>query len=72
LANEHRAGIIFLEVRPSNLAAIALYETAGFRRVAVRRNYYPAREGREDAVVMTLRMDEEAAPEAVESPGGLG
>jgi ribosomal-protein-alanine N-acetyltransferase len=72
LATEHRAGIIFLEVRPSNLAAIALYETAGFRRVAVRRNYYPAREGREDAVVMTLRMDEEAAPEAVESPGGLG
>lgn len=72
LANEHRAGIIFLEVRPSNLAAIALYETAGFRRVAVRRNYYPAREGREDAVVMTLRMDEAAALEAVESPGGLG
>lgn len=69
LAREHYATICFLEVRPSNPAAIALYESAGFRQVAVRRNYYPAREGREDAVVMTMQLP---ALTAVESPAGLG
>jgi len=56
LAREHYATICFLEVRPSNPGAIALYAGEGFRQVAVRRNYYPAREGREDAVVMTLQL----------------
>lgn len=42
---------IFLEVRPSNQAAIALYEKKGFRRIAYRPAYYQARHGREDAAV---------------------
>lgn len=47
---------MFLEVRPTNLAALALYARAGFRRVAVRRGYYPAVAGREDALVLSLAL----------------
>jgi len=44
---------MFLEVRPSNLIALALYEKAGFQRIGLRRQYYPAgANGREDAIVM--------------------
>lgn len=46
---------VFLEVRVSNTAAIALYERAGFERVARRVDYYPpgpAGTAREDALVM--------------------
>ena len=48
---------VFLEVRPSNAAALSLYETSGFERVGVRPSYYQADYGREDAVVLarTLR-----------------
>ncbi len=51
-----RAGAetMFLEVRPSNAAGIALYEAVGFRRIGVRKGYYPALAGREDAWVMSL------------------
>ncbi len=47
---------LFLEVRPSNHAAQALYRRFGFRKVAVRRDYYPASRGREDALVFTLPL----------------
>ncbi len=44
---------VILEVRPSNLAALALYRKAGFGELAMRRSYYPAvNNGREDAMVM--------------------
>ncbi|WP_370261172.1 ribosomal protein S18-alanine N-acetyltransferase [Limnobacter sp.] len=43
---------MLLEVRPSNTSARALYEKQGFKLIGVRKNYYPAREGREDALVM--------------------
>jgi len=43
---------ILLEVRESNTAAQALYEDSGFSRIALRRDYYPAQDGRENAVVM--------------------
>jgi [ribosomal protein S18]-alanine N-acetyltransferase len=56
LAREHGALHLFLEVRPSNAAAQALYTRFGFRKVAVRRGYYPARFGREDALVLTLAL----------------
>ncbi len=42
----------FLEVRPSNSAAIRLYQSAGFEPVGVRRGYYQAAVGREDASVL--------------------
>jgi ribosomal-protein-alanine N-acetyltransferase len=56
LAAELGAQHLFLEVRPSNEAAQALYRRFGFRKVAVRRGYYPARAGREDALVLTLPL----------------
>jgi ribosomal-protein-alanine N-acetyltransferase len=54
LARKLGAGNVFLEVRPSNTAAQKLYTRFGFRNVAVRRGYYPAHSGREDALVLTL------------------
>jgi ribosomal-protein-alanine N-acetyltransferase len=54
LARDYAADRIYLEVRPSNAAARALYGGAGFAEIAVRRDYYPAGDGREDAVVMEL------------------
>jgi len=42
---------LFLEVRPSNAAAIELYGSAGFARLGVRKGYYKTRDGREDALV---------------------
>lgn len=47
---------LFLEVRESNLPAIALYESMGFNEMSIRRNYYPAQDGREDAVLMGLAI----------------
>lgn len=42
----------FLEVRPSNDSAIRLYQNHGFNEVGLRKDYYPAKKGREHAVVM--------------------
>lgn len=56
LAREVCAHKIYLEVRPSNLAGRALYAGAGFREVATRRDYYPGPGGREDAVIMELKL----------------
>jgi [ribosomal protein S18]-alanine N-acetyltransferase len=44
----------FLEVRPSNAVAIQLYEALGFARVGLRKAYYQATGGREDALVYKL------------------
>jgi len=46
----------YLEVRPSNTAAIRLYQTLGFEPVGVRRGYYQAVGGREDAAVLKLAL----------------
>jgi ribosomal-protein-alanine N-acetyltransferase len=43
---------VFLEVRPSNNVAIRLYQSRGFSQIGVRRGYYQAVGGREDAVVL--------------------
>jgi [ribosomal protein S18]-alanine N-acetyltransferase len=56
LARRRGARSLFLEVRPSNAAAQALYARFGFRRIAVRRGYYPAHSGREDALVYTIAL----------------
>lgn len=46
----------FLEVRPSNTAAIRLYLAHGFEQVGMRRGYYQAVGGREDAAVLRLGL----------------
>jgi len=56
LAREHKAKIIFLEVRPTNEVGQRLYSGYGFRQIGVRRGYYPARKGREDAMVLALDL----------------
>lgn len=48
---------VFLEVRPSNPAAIALYQDEGFNEIGRRPRYYPAdNNGREDAIVMAMEL----------------
>jgi ribosomal-protein-alanine N-acetyltransferase len=56
LARDYGAHKVFLEVRPSNSAARALYRSAGFAEIAVRRNYYPGGKEREDAIVLRLAL----------------
>lgn len=51
-----RAETVFLEVRPSNDVAIALYEDMGFNEIGIRKNYYPAENGREDAIMLALQL----------------
>lgn len=46
------ADVVFLEVRESNRRAYNLYCSAGFNEVGRRVRYYPAHEGREDALIM--------------------
>lgn len=46
----------FLEVRPSNRAALALYRSSGFVEIGVRPAYYQAAFGREDAVVLAATL----------------
>jgi ribosomal-protein-alanine N-acetyltransferase len=48
--------IVYLEVRPSNLAARHLYRTMGFQQIAIRPDYYPAVGGREDALFLGLSL----------------
>ena len=54
LAGRFGAARMLLEVRPSNHAARRLYAQAGFLELSVRRGYYPADSGREDAILMGL------------------
>lgn len=51
-SRRHGAGRFLLEVRASNARALDLYRLFGFREIGRRRGYYPAREGREDALVL--------------------
>ena len=56
LARGRGAQRVFLEVRPSNPAAIALYHREGFNEIGRRPRYYPAKDGREDAIVMAKEL----------------
>ena len=56
ISRRHQAANMFLEVRVSNTNAIALYESVGFCEMGIRRNYYPTKTGREDAVLMGLAL----------------
>jgi ribosomal-protein-alanine N-acetyltransferase len=55
-ARGRNAQWLWLEVRRGNLRAQQVYLRYGFRRVGERRNYYPAENGREDAIVMSFKL----------------
>lgn len=63
LCRAHRLAAIWLEVRPSNERARLLYARQGYAQVGLRKGYYPAEHGREDAVVMKreVSLDEPLA-----------
>jgi ribosomal-protein-alanine N-acetyltransferase len=52
LAKQHEMRRVVLEVRALNVAAIALYNEFGFTDIGLRRDYYAAENGREDAILM--------------------
>lgn len=56
IAKSREADTAFLEVRPSNLQALSLYFSEGFNEIGNRRDYYPARFGREDAVILAKEL----------------
>lgn len=58
-AKSNQAKEVFLEVRESNEAARKLYESNGFNQIAVRRDYYDASDGREDAWVYALALGDQ-------------
>ena len=51
-----RAETMFLEVRPTNTTAIALYQDMGFNEIGVRKGYYQSEHGREDAIMLALEI----------------
>lgn len=55
-ARDYGARSLLLEVRPSNAAAQRLYRRYGFTTIGLRRGYYPAPQGREDAQVMRVSL----------------
>ena len=56
VAHDRNMKRVFLEVRSSNAAAIALYRSAGFSEIGVRRGYYQNANGSEDALVMACEL----------------
>lgn len=56
LARHRHMRRMVLEVRASNQPAIGLYRSAGFADIGLRREYYPAQNGREDALLMGLGL----------------
>ena len=55
-ARDHSLDTLLLEVCPSNKIAVALYAKAGFNEVGVRKDYYPAKHAREDALILALAL----------------
>lgn len=55
-ARDAEVAEIFLEVRPSNETAIALYKKKGFHQIARRPEYYQSQKGREDASVLSKKL----------------
>lgn len=55
-ARDSKAETILLEVRPSNTAAINCYNSAGFNEIGQRKDYYPATNGREDALLFARHI----------------
>jgi len=59
VATEKNTKSVFLEVRPSNEVAIQLYNKIGFLEVGVRKDYYPSKNGREDALIFAMDIFQE-------------
>ncbi len=57
VAAQHGAQDVLLETRPSNSAALRLYRSLGFAQIGLRRGYYQAVDGREDAIVLKRRIE---------------
>ena len=57
LARLHHANNLFLEVRVSNRPALKLYDGLGFNEIGMRKDYYPAPGGREDAVLLARSLN---------------
>ena len=57
LAEDRMSDSIFLEVRETNVVALNLYEQEGFNRIGLRKNYYPAEDGKEDALVFAKALN---------------
>ena len=55
-ARRHKAQTMLLEVRPSNAVAINCYNGAGFNEIGCRKDYYPAVDGREDALLLARHI----------------
>jgi ribosomal-protein-alanine N-acetyltransferase len=55
-ARARDAETMLLEVRPSNTAAISCYNAAGFNEIGSRKDYYPAADGREDALLFARHI----------------
>ena len=56
VAQARKADTAFLEVRPSNVPALSMYISEGFNEIGTRRDYYPAKIGREDAVILAKSL----------------
>ena len=69
LAREASVERIYLEVRPSNKPAYSLYHAAGFEVLGVRENYYKARGGKEDAVVLVCHFSNVATGPSADRDG---
>ena len=63
---------LLLEVRQSNQRAQALYQRRGYVEVGRRSAYYPAPQGREDAIVMSLPLSTSPTPPGLPGPGPHG
>jgi [ribosomal protein S18]-alanine N-acetyltransferase len=63
-AREEYMQDVFLEVRPSNAVAMKLYESMGFGRIGVRKGYYQAVGGREDALIYKLALEPKSVIDA--------
>lgn len=56
IARARKADTAFLEVRPTNYQALSLYFSEGFNEIGLRKNYYPALFGREDAIILAKTL----------------
>jgi len=56
IAKSKQASVIMLEVRPSNVRAISCYNAVGFNEIGCRKNYYPAADGKEDALLFAREI----------------